>query len=82
MTIHARIANIISSHTEIVPDKIYPELTLAELGADSLQTLEIIIGLEEEFECEITESQFEKMKSVQDIINFMEKTEKCHVTLQ
>jgi acyl carrier protein len=47
-----------------------------DLGADSLDTVELIMALEEEFEAEIPDEDAEKIISVQDAINYIKEREK------
>ena len=42
-----------------------------DLGADSLDTVELVMALEEEFECEIPDEEAEKITTVQQAINFV-----------
>ncbi|MDR3323893.1 MAG: acyl carrier protein [Zoogloeaceae bacterium] len=42
-----------------------------DLGADSLDTVELVMALEEEFECEIPDEEAEKITSVQQAIDFI-----------
>jgi len=44
-----------------------------DLGADSLDTVELVMALEEEFECEIPDDEAEKITTVQEAINYVEK---------
>ena len=44
-----------------------------DLGADSLDTVELVMALEEEFECEIPDEEAEKITTVQEAINYIEK---------
>ena len=44
-----------------------------DLGADSLDTVELIMALEEEFDTEIPDEDAEKLASVQDAIDYIEK---------
>jgi acyl carrier protein len=44
-----------------------------DLGADSLDIVELIMALEEEFEAEIPDEDAEKIRTVQDAINYVEK---------
>ncbi|TDI79110.1 MAG: acyl carrier protein [Betaproteobacteria bacterium] len=42
-----------------------------DLGADSLDTVELVMALEEEFECEIPDEQAEKIRTVQEAIDYI-----------
>jgi len=42
-----------------------------DLGADSLDTVEMVMALEEEFDCEIPDENAEKITSVQEAINYL-----------
>lgn len=42
-----------------------------DLGADSLDTVELVMALEEEFECEIPDEEAEKIKTVQQAIDYV-----------
>ncbi len=44
-----------------------------DLGADSLDTVELVMALEEEFECEIPDEDAEKITTVQGAIDYIEK---------
>lgn len=43
-----------------------------DLGADSLDTVELVMALEEEFECEIPDEEAEKITTVQEAIDYIE----------
>ena len=43
-----------------------------DLGADSLDTVELVMALEEEFDCEIPDEEAEKITTVQQAINYVE----------
>jgi acyl carrier protein len=43
-----------------------------DLGADSLDTVELVMALEEEFECEIPDEEAEKITTVQQAIDYIE----------
>lgn len=47
--------------------EVTPEATLHDLGADSLDTVEIALTLQEEFDVEITDDQLEQIKTVGDV---------------
>jgi acyl carrier protein len=44
-----------------------------DLGADSLDTVELVMALEEEFDCEIPDEEAEKITTVQEAIDYIEK---------
>jgi len=44
----------------------------ADLGADSLDTVELVMAFEEAFECEIPDEEAEKIATVQDAVNYIE----------
>jgi acyl carrier protein len=43
-----------------------------DLGADSLDTVELVMALEEEFKCEIPDEDAEKIQTVQDAVNYID----------
>lgn len=47
-----------------------------DLGADSLDTVELVMALEEEFECEIPDEDAEKITRVKDAVEYIEKNAK------
>jgi acyl carrier protein len=54
---------------DVKPDSSF----IDDLGADSLDTVELIMALEEEFDTEIPDEDAEKLASVQDAIDYIEK---------
>ncbi len=48
---------------------------IEDLGADSLDTVELLMALEEKFDCEIDEASAEKLTRVQDIVDFIQALE-------
>ena len=47
-----------------------------DLGADSLDTVELVMAFEEQFECEIPDDVAEKILTIQDAINYLEENQK------
>ena len=67
-----RIVTIISEQLQIDEDQVTPDASfMDDLGADSLDTVELIMALEEEFDLEIPDSEAEKIRTVQDALNYM-----------
>ena len=54
-------------------DMITPETTLEDLGADSLDLVEVIMAIEDEFDVQIKDEDLESLKSVGDLINYINK---------
>lgn len=54
--------------SEVTPDAVFVD----DLGADSLDLVELIMAMEEEFGFEIADEEAEKMRTVQDVINFIQ----------
>ncbi len=72
-----KVQEIIAKELGIDKAKITGESRLTEdLGADSLDAVEIIMALEEEFKVEIDDSNFQEIKCVNDIVAVLEKIAK------
>lgn len=67
-----RIKSIIAEQLGVKVDEVTPEASfIDDLGADSLDTVELIMALEEEFNVEIPDEDAEKMTTVGDAINYI-----------
>jgi len=76
-SIEQRVKDIIVEQLGVKPDQVTPEAKFIEdLGADSLDTVELVMALEEEFGNEIPDEQAEKLQSVGDVIKFVEEQQK------
>mgnify|MGYP000992420686 FL=1 len=72
MEILDRIKQIVADQLGIDEDQIVPEASfIDDLGADSLDIVELIMALEEEFDIEIPDEDAEKIKTVQDAIDYI-----------
>ena len=68
-----KIKTIIAEQLGVKFEEVTQEASFVnDLGADSLDTVELIMGLEEEFEIEIPDEDAEKIKTVGDIIKYIE----------
>jgi len=71
-----QIGKIIVEQLGVNEDQVKPEAKFIEdLGADSLDTVELVMALEEEFGTEIPDEDAEKLQSVGDVIKFIEDTQ-------
>jgi acyl carrier protein len=72
-TIEQRIKDIIVEQLGVNADQVTAEAKFIEdLGADSLDTVELVMALEEEFGLEIPDEEAEKLQSVGDVIKYVE----------
>ncbi len=70
--IHARVKKIVSEQLGLGEDEVSPEASFVDdLGADSLDTVELVMALEEEFGCEIPDEEAEKITTVQEAIDYI-----------
>jgi len=70
--VQQRIIELISEQLEKDISEISPEMSFADdLGADSLDLVELIMTVEEEFNIEIPDEEAEKIKLVKDAINYV-----------
>ena len=71
-TIEQRVKEIIVNQLNVNEEQITPTASfLDDLGADSLDTVELVMALEEEFECEIPDEAAEKITTVQLAIDYV-----------
>ena len=75
-SIEERIKKIVVDQLGVKPDQITPEAKFIEdLGADSLDTVELVMALEEEFGNEIPDEEAEKLTTVGDVIRHIEEAQ-------
>jgi len=66
-----KVVAIIVEKLDIDPSIVQMTSTLADLGADSLDLVEIVMKIEEEFGIEINDEVIEKLQNVQDLVNYV-----------
>jgi acyl carrier protein len=75
--IEQRVKDIIVEQLGVKPEQVVPAAKFIEdLGADSLDTVELVMALEEEFGIEVPDEQAEKLQSVGDVIKYVEDAQK------
>ncbi len=72
MSIEDKVKKIISEKLSVDMDEVVPEASFVDdLGADSLDLVELIMSMEEEFDVEISDEDAEKMTSVKDAMEYV-----------
>jgi acyl carrier protein len=72
-TTEEKVRDVIVEILGVNPEQVTPEANFVEdLGADSLDMVETVMALEEEFACEIADEDAEKMLTVGDVVKFIE----------
>ena len=70
--IEAKVKKVIAEKLSVKLDEVIPEASfIDDLGADSLDLVDMVMAMEEEFVIEIEDDDAEKMLTVQDAINFI-----------
>jgi acyl carrier protein len=76
MSIEERIKKIICEQLEVNEKDVAPEASFVDdLGADSLDQVELIMAMEEEFDISISDEEAEKIVTVRDAIEYVEKNQ-------
>jgi len=69
-----RLQNIVGKQLGIDPSKVKPEADFGkELGADSLDVVELVMAIEDEFEIEIDDQIASQIATIQDVLDYIEK---------
>ena len=74
--VKAKIVKIVADHLGIEEEKVTEEASfIDDLGADSLDTVELVMAFEEEFNIEIPDDVAEKIATIKDAIEHIEKSQ-------
>ncbi len=72
--VEERVKKIVIEQLDVSEDAVNKSASFVDdLGADSLDTVELVMALEEEFECEIPDDEAEKITTVQQAIDYVSK---------
>ncbi|MDG1112305.1 MAG: acyl carrier protein [Pseudomonadales bacterium] len=72
-TIVERVTKLVCEQLGVKENEVTQEASFVEdLGADSLDTVELVMALEEEFETEIPDEEAEKITTVKEAVNYIE----------
>ena len=73
-SIEDKVKDIIVEQLGVNEEQVTPDAKfIDDLGADSLDTVELVMAFEEEFDIEVPDEEAEKLTSVGDVINYVEK---------
>ncbi len=71
-TVEERVKQIVVEQLGVKEDEVTPDASFVDdLGADSLDTVELVMALEEEFNCEIPDEEAEKITTVQQAMDYI-----------
>jgi len=74
--IEARVKDIVVEQLGVNADEVKTDASfIDDLGADSLDTVELVMALEEEFECEIPDDEAEKITTVKEAVSYIESVQ-------
>lgn len=77
-TIEERVKKVVVSQLEIKPEEATMEASFVDdLGADSLDTVELVMALEEEFDTEIPDEVAEKIRTIQQAVDYIKQHHKA-----
>jgi acyl carrier protein len=72
MSVEEKVKNIIVEQLGVDMESVTPEASfIDDLGADSLDIVELVMTMEEEFDMEIPDEDAEKIKTVNDVVNYI-----------
>ena len=73
MSIHNKVKKIIAEKLSVEIEELVPEASFVDdLGADSLDLVELIMSMEEEFDIEISDEEAEKLATVKDVFDYID----------
>lgn len=72
MSVEAKVKAIIAEQLEVAVDKLSTDTTFEDIDADSLDIVELVMALEEEFDLEISDQEIENINTVGDVVKYIE----------
>jgi len=73
-SIEKRVTQIIAAQLDVSEEEVVPEASfIDDMGADSLDLVELVMAMEEEFNVEIPDTEAENIRTVQDAIHYVQQ---------
>ena len=77
MSTFDRVKKVVVEQLDVAEDEVTPQASFVDdLGADSLDVVELVMGLEEEFDVEIPDEDAEKITTVQEAVSYIDEKPK------
>jgi acyl carrier protein len=77
MSTFDRVKKVVVEQLDVAEDEVTPQASFVDdLGADSLDVVELVMGLEEEFDVEIPDEDAETITTVQEAVNYIDEKSK------
>ncbi len=77
MAVEDKIRDLVAEHLGVSMDEVVPEASfIDDLGADSLDIVELVMAIEEEFGLEISDDDAVKIQTIGDAINYVDERQK------
>ncbi|MEW5994395.1 MAG: acyl carrier protein [Candidatus Zixiibacteriota bacterium] len=77
MSVQDQVMEIIANQLSVAKEEVKPQASFVDdLGADSLDLVELVMAMEEKFGVDIADEDAEKMKTVQDAVNYIQAQQK------
>ena len=77
MSIAEKVIDVITEQLDVTREECVPEASfIDDLGADSLDLVELIMAMEETFGIEISDDELGKIRTIQDVVDYIEKKAK------
>lgn len=72
--VEAKVREIVCEQLGVSDEEVTPDASFVDdLGADSLDLVELVMALEEEYDTEISDEDAERIKTVQDVLDYIER---------